>query len=63
MEDKGGDKGFLFVVFCIVVMIHNSLAPREIRQELNEYSMKFYGYAILLGFIYVLYRIFIKGEK
>lgn len=63
MEDKDGSKGFMFAIFCFVVIIHNSLAPREIRQELNEYSIKFYGVAILLGFLYILYRIFIKGEK
>ena len=63
MEDKDGSKGLMFAIFCFVVIIHNSLAPREIRQELNEYSIKFYGVAILLGFLYILYRIFIKGEK
>jgi hypothetical protein len=63
MEDKDGSKGGMFALFCFVVLIHNSLAPSSIRQELNDYSIKFYGITLLLGFIYILYRIFIKGEK
>jgi hypothetical protein len=63
MDDRDGGKGLLFVVFCFVVMIHNSLAPREFRQELNDYSIKFYGITILLGFLFILYRIIVKKEK
>lgn len=63
MEDKDGSKGLMFAVFCFVVIIHNSLAPREIRQELNDYSIKFYGITLMLGFAYILYRTIRKGEK
>lgn len=63
MKDEDGSKGFMFALFCFIVIIHNSLAPSDIRQELNDYSIKFYGVTLMLGLGYVLYRIFIKGEK
>ena len=50
-EDKrsNGEAGVAFAIFCFAVMIHNSFAPREFRQELNVYSMKCYGILLLIG--------------
>lgn len=59
------DIGVAFVVFCIAVIIHNTFAPREFRQELNEYSIKCYSILILLGLIsaYIKTEIDAKRRK
>lgn len=62
MEDKNGDLGVAFFIFCLVGIIHNTFAPREIRQELNDYSIKFYGIVMLLVAIYFAYLLLIKDK-
>lgn len=53
-EEFNGQSALL--VFIIAIILHNTFAPKNIRQELNEYSMKFYVIAILLGLTFFIVR-------
>ena len=66
MEDK--DKSGLawheiFAVFGLLVPAYCICAPKRFREELIEYTGKFIGVIFLLGIVYLIYLLFIKGTR
>lgn len=62
-ENKGLDYGEAFVLFIIAVATHNTFAPREFRQELNEYSLKCYCIIVLLALLYAYIKDRIRAKR
>lgn len=60
-EEFDGQSAFL--AFIIVIILHNTFAPKGIRQELNEYSIKFYVIAIVLGLTFFVARDAMKKRR
>lgn len=62
-DKKEFGSGEAFGIFSILVVIHLSLAPKDFRQELVDYSFKFYGIAIIIGLIYAFVKERIKAKR